>query len=104
MPTDIYNFFELSNNFSLKPEAAIRHFQSKGLKASFSWMDMIGEEHDAAFTVAKMMDNDLLSYVQVQTEKAIDSGMTLAQFQQELIPKLQKAGWWGKKRRHRPTL
>ena len=61
MSAEIYNFFELTAAFDLKPEQAIRHFNNKGLKASFSWMDMIGEEHDAAFTVAKMMDNDLLS-------------------------------------------
>ncbi len=58
---------------------------------------MIGEEHDAAFTVAKMMDTDLLSYVQQQTDRAIAAGTTLADFKKELIPRLQKAGWWGKK-------
>ncbi|OED40240.1 hypothetical protein ACH42_17145 [Endozoicomonas sp. (ex Bugula neritina AB1)] len=97
MSAEIYNFFELSNNFTLKPEAAIRHFQSKGLKASFSWLDMIGEENDAAFTVAKMMDNDLLAYVDKAVLKAADQGMTLADFKKELMPKLQKSGWWGKK-------
>ena len=53
MPTEIYNFFELSVAFELAPEEAIKHFQSKDLKASFSWMDMIAEENDAAFTVTK---------------------------------------------------
>ena len=97
MPTEIYNFFELSSAFDLKPEQAIKHFQSKGLKTSFSWLDMIGEENDAAYTVAKMMDNDLLSYVQEQSKKVVDEGLTLADFKKDLIPKLQKAGWWGKK-------
>ena len=97
MTSKIYNFFELSNAFDLKPEQAIKHFQRKGLKATFSWMDMIGEEHDAAFTVAKMMDNDLLAYVDKSVTKAIDQGQTLAQFKKELMPKLQKAGWWGRK-------
>ncbi|WP_257255584.1 MULTISPECIES: hypothetical protein [unclassified Endozoicomonas] len=50
MPIDIYNFFELSNNFTPKPEAAFRQFQSKELKASFSWMDLLVEENAAAFT------------------------------------------------------
>ena len=97
MAVEIYNFFELTAVFDLKPEDAIRHFQNKGLKTSFSWMDMIGEENDAAFTVAKMMDNDLLSYVDKQVDKAIDEGLTLADFKKDLIPRLQKAGWWGKK-------
>ncbi|AMO58254.1 phage minor head protein [Endozoicomonas montiporae] len=97
MSAEIYNFFELSNAFDLKPEQAIKHFQNKGLKASFSWLDMIGEENDTAFTVAKMMDNDLLSYVDKQVDKIIDEGLTLADFKKDLIPRLQKAGWWGKK-------
>ena len=97
MAVEIYKFFELTAAFDLKPEQAIRHFKSKGLKASFSWINMIGEEHDAAFTVAKMMDNDLLAFVQEKNQKAIDNGTTLAEFKKELIPTLQKSGWWGKK-------
>ena len=57
---------------------------------------MIGEEHDAAVTVAKMMDTDLLSYVDKQVDKMLETGDTLADFKRALIPKLQKAGWWGK--------
>ena len=76
MATQIHNFFELSTNFDLPPEAAIRHLQNKGLKATLGWMDTIGEEHDAVFTVAKMMDTGLLSYVQEQTQRAIDTGVT----------------------------
>ena len=97
MAVEIYNFFEISAAFNLKPEDAIRHFQNKGLKTSFSWLDMIGEENDAAFTVAKMMDNDLLAYVDKQVDRAIDNGLTLADFKKDMIPRLQKAGWWGKK-------
>ncbi|MGI9274485.1 MAG: phage head morphogenesis protein [Endozoicomonas sp.] len=88
MAVKVYNFFELSEVFTLKPQEAIEHFQSKGLSASFSWLDMIGEENDAAFTVAKMMDTDLLSYVDKQVDKVIDEGLTLADFRKELIPRL----------------
>ncbi|WP_274520569.1 phage minor head protein, partial [Endozoicomonas atrinae] len=96
MPAEIYNFFKLSTAFDLKPEQAIKYFQQKGIKTSFSWMDMIGEEHDTAFTVAKMMDTDLLSYVDKQVDKMLETGDTLADFKKALIPRLQKAGWWGK--------
>ncbi len=57
---------------------------------------MIGEEHDAAITVAKMSDTDLLSYVSKQVDKMLETGSTLADFKRALIPRLQKAGWWGK--------
>ena len=60
MPSDIYNLFELSASFTLQLEEAIRYFANKGLKISFSCQDMIAEKNDAAFTVAKMMNTDLL--------------------------------------------
>ncbi|RLA49861.1 MAG: hypothetical protein DRQ65_09675, partial [Gammaproteobacteria bacterium] len=58
---------------------------------------MLGDEHDAAFTVAKMMDTDLLQTVQDKLSDALTKGETLADFKKALIPTLQKAGWWGKK-------
>ncbi|WP_419832026.1 phage minor head protein [Endozoicomonas atrinae] len=93
----IVNFFELSEVFTLKPQQAIDYFQNKGLKVSFSWLDMLAEENDAAFTVAKMMDTDLLSFVDRQVDRMLDEGETLATFKQSLIPRLQQAGWWGRR-------
>lgn len=92
-----YNFVEVSANFALQPAEALALFRDKGLKTSFAWQDMIGEEHTVAFTVAKMMDSDLLATVRDKLDAAIASGKTLRDFQKELIPSLQKAGWWGKK-------
>ena len=47
----------------MSPDAAISYFRAKGLKPTFAWQDMLGEEHIRAFTVAKMMDADLLDTV-----------------------------------------
>ena len=91
----IVNFFELSEVSTLKPQQAINYFQNKGLKLSFSWLDMLAEENDAAFTVAKMMNADLLSFVDHQVDKMLDEGEALAAFKPLLIPRLQQAGWWG---------
>ena len=93
----IYNFFELAADFTLPPAEAIAFFRDKGLTQSFSYLDMVGEEHNAAFTVAKMMDNDLLVTVRDKLDQALAEGKTLADFKKELIPTLQSAGWWGKK-------
>lgn len=93
----IINFAELAASFELKAEEAIKYFRSKGLRLSFDWRDMIAEEHDAAFTVAKMMDSDLLRFVQERVTEALDQGTTLHEFAKQLIPELQKSGWWGKK-------
>lgn len=74
----------------------MRFFRSKGLATSFAWQDVWQEEHDNAFTVAKMADVDLLRDVREAVEKAVADGETLAEFRRSLEPKLMDAGWWGK--------
>ena len=92
----IYNYFELSADFNLAPAEAIAFFRDKGLATTFSYLDLVGEEHNAAFTVAKMMDTDLLATVRDKLDQALANGETLEDFKRTLIPKLQSAGWWGK--------
>jgi len=82
--------------FSLAPETAIAFFKAKGLKPTFDYRDMIQQEHDVAFTVAKMMDVDLLRTTQGLVDKGIREGWSKERFAKELGPKLQAAGWWGK--------
>jgi SPP1 gp7 family putative phage head morphogenesis protein len=81
--------------FDLPPEEAMRFFRRKGLRTSFSWKDVWTVEHEAAFTVAKMADVDLLADVRDAVDQAIAEGQTLAQFKEAIIPRLVKAGWWG---------
>ncbi|MBF0291130.1 MAG: minor capsid protein [Nitrospinae bacterium] len=56
---------------------------------------MLHEEHTRAFTVAKMMDLDMLADVRVAVDRAIAEGWSLHRFREELTPYLQKKGWWG---------
>ncbi len=86
----------LAVNFGLAPERALAFFRGKGLKASFDWRDMLREEHDRNYTVAKLLDMDLLADVRDATDRAMAEGKTLKQFRDELIPLLQAKGWWGK--------
>lgn len=81
--------------FDLAPVRAVEFFRSKGLKASFAWQDMLHEEHDRAFTVAKMTDLDLLSDVRGYVERALSEGWTRQRFVDELKPELVRRGWWG---------
>lgn len=83
-------------NFTLPPEDAMRFFRGKGLQPTYAWQDMLREEHDAAFTVAKMMDVDLLRDVRESVDRAIADGMTLQQWRAELEPELMRRGWWGR--------
>lgn len=83
--------------FDLPPEKAIKFFRSKGYVTSFDWRDMWQEQHDSAFTVAKMMDVDLLRDVRKAVDAALAEGLTAEQFRERLEPTLTEAGWWGKK-------
>ena len=80
------------------PAEAIRYFRRKGLQASFAWQDMWQEEHARAFTVAKAMKYSVLQDIRDQVDKALADGTTLRTFQDELRPKLEAAGWWGKQK------
>lgn len=82
--------------FNLAPEKAVEFFRGKGLAASFAWQDMLHEEHDRAFTIAKLLDLDLLSDMKRYVDLAISEGWTRAQFVERLIPELIVRGWWGR--------
>lgn len=81
----------------LKPEDAIKYFQSKGYTISWDWHDTWQEAHTKAFTVAKAMRLDILKDIRGMVQKSLDDGITFQQFKKELEPKLRAKGWWGKK-------
>lgn len=85
-----------SSVFEMTPETAVEFFKAKGLRPTFHYLDMIREEHDAAFTVAKMLQTDLLDTTRKAVETAIEEGWSIGRFRQELTPTLKSAGWWGK--------
>ncbi|MET0106191.1 MAG: phage minor head protein [Sedimenticola sp.] len=89
--------FILSSEMNMKPETALSFFKAKGLKMSFGWEDMIAEEHAKSFTVAKMMDLDLLADTQRLVDKALESGQTMNWVRERIIPYWKAKGWVGKK-------
>jgi len=78
------------------PQEVIDFFEKKGYKTSYDWRDMWQEEHQRAFTVAKAMQLDQLTAIRKEVHLAIQEGRTVDQFKQDLTPKLQQLGWWGK--------
>jgi hypothetical protein len=78
------------------PEEALQFFDEKELWPSFSYLDVWREEHATIFTVAKAMEMDVVTTLHAAARKALAEGQTFQQFQKELTPILQKAGWWGK--------
>lgn len=87
----------LAADFTLAPEAAMSYFAAKGLRTSFDWRDLIGADQVASFTVAKMMDTDLLADVHDSLLEAMATGKPFREWADGITPLLQAKGWWGRK-------
>jgi hypothetical protein len=81
---------------ALPPKEAIEYFRQKGYQIGFSWEDVWQQEHQAAFTVAKAMQLDLLRDIRSAVDEALANGTTFADFRKNLKPLLVQRGWWGK--------
>lgn len=81
----------------LPPEEAIAYFRQKGFRLSWHWQDMWHEDHVKAFTVAKAMRMDILKDIRDALDMALAEGTTLEEFRKNLIPILQRKGWWGRR-------
>ncbi len=94
----ILNFIDskISIGFDVKPIEAINYFKNKGLKTTFSYTDMLSADHVNNFTIAKMMDMDLLQDMYDSLQQAQKKGWTLQQWKDRMIPHLQANGWWGR--------
>lgn len=94
-PDGLAEFLEVPTGdaFDVKPDEAIRYFQGKGLRVTGSYADMKGDAHDQAFTVAKMMDVDMLGQVRASLDKAMSEGKSFREWAAELRPTLERGGW-----------
>lgn len=80
----------------LPPEDSVRAFEARDtLRLTTDWTDMWQAEHARQFTVAKVARADLLADIEAAVADVIANGGTVQQFQDNLIPTLQKQGWWG---------
>lgn len=86
----------LALDLTRPPKDAVEFFDAKGTRLTWSWLDMLREDHDLAFTVAKATSEEVLGAIRTQVAKAINEGMTFQQFKRTLKPTLQDLGWWGR--------
>lgn len=77
------------------PAEALDYFKRKKLKPAFRYTEVWQEEHDLAFTVAKVMERDLLADVRDTIEQAIAEGRTFEQWKKDVLPSLAQSGWMG---------
>lgn len=83
--------------FKLSPERAIEWLKQRGknLKVSTDWDELDSEAHSKAFTVAKVMNADILQLIYDFIEQAKTHGWTLAEFREKLLNRLAESGWTG---------
>lgn len=72
------------------PDKALRYIKQKELKPAFSYKDVWNEEHITSFTVAKVMNVDILKDIKNAVERAIKNGETVEQFKKSTPYSLRK--------------
>lgn len=80
----------------LENKEATDHFTQKALLPSASHYDVFAYEHALAFTVAGMMEQDLLQDTYQFMQQAIKDGVSFNDFKKQLKPQLIKKGWLAK--------
>ncbi len=82
-------------SFSLTPSEAVDYLQDKGFKQTFFYDEMMHDAHHKAFTVAKIMRNDLLEDMRDSLAKALKEGVGFEEWKKNITPTLKKYGWYG---------
>ncbi|MBS9781106.1 MAG: hypothetical protein KGV56_01285 [Gammaproteobacteria bacterium] len=85
------------------PYEAIAYLKQKKLKTAYNWSEVYANEHNAAFTVAKVMEQDILDTLHQSVIKAVESGQTFHSFKRDLINTLGKDGWGNFKQKDEKT-
>lgn len=76
------------------PKEVTGYFEGKTLKPAFSWLDVWGEEHAYAFTVAKATEAELLTGFRDSIAEAIRTGKGFESWKEEIQAELTRQGWW----------
>lgn len=85
--------FATSKNPGPPPKEAIDFFKKKKIKPSFNYTDVWREEHKLAFTVAKMIELDLLQDVKDSIEDSLKSGTPFNEWSENIKQTFDKSGW-----------
>lgn len=77
------------------PPEVLSYFRDRELAPRFSWLDVWGEEHAHAFTVAGVTEARILAEFRAGIDKAIAGGKGFEAFREEMRQRLTPLGWWG---------
>ena len=93
MPTDNLDMRAL---LSMEPKLAVDYLKAKGYAITWNWQEALEDAHARAFTVAKVTRMDILETIRTATVEAIEKGIPEREYINNLRPKLEALGWWGK--------
>ncbi|VYS90047.1 Phage Mu protein F like protein [Campylobacter ureolyticus] len=82
-------------DFFKKPDELVARLKAKNPEAHFDYDEIKHDAHKRVFTIAKMMNLDLLKDMQNSLTKAFHNGVTFDEWKKDIIPHLKKSGWWG---------
>lgn len=83
-----FSFFE-------EPTAVYEYLKSKKPQAHFDYDEIVHDAHKKAFTIAKMINLDLLKDMQNSLTKAFKDGIGFDEWKKGVKPMLAKKGWLG---------
>ncbi|CAI2536222.1 phage head morphogenesis protein, SPP1 gp7 family [Serratia ficaria] len=86
---------EISALFGMKPEAALRYLENKGLRIRTDADAMQPVDHAHAFGFANLARLDIAQDLVNGLREGLANGQTPEWFVKNLEPVLRKKGWWG---------
>lgn len=86
----------------LDPQQAIEQVAGKDVRVTWDWREMVGNEHNRAFTIAKMTRVDLLNDIKAALRLAIKEGLTGKEARDLLAARMRASGWWGRRNVRNP--
>lgn len=78
-------------------ERILKYFNNKQLQVSFNYWEVWAEEHLRAFTVAGILEEDILADFEEAIKKAAATGQSFLNFQKDIRKTATDLGWWGRK-------
>lgn len=82
--------------FTLSPEEAVKFFKEKGIVVTDNWKQLWDLASAKAFTVAGLMQMDMLQSIKSAVDLSISKGITYEEFMKQLKPFLEASGWYDK--------
>lgn len=75
------------------PHEAIAYIKGKKLATSYNWSEIYAKEHASKFTVAKIMEMDVLDSIHQSVIEAVEEGQSFHSFKKGILTKLGEEGW-----------